>query len=226
MSTGLIIVIVVVVVVVVALIGVAVAMPQMRSRRLQQQFGPEYERTVAQHDGNTKAAEQELSERVKRTRELDLHPLDPAQQERYLARWTALQEQFVDAPGKAVIDADHLLTEVLRERGYPDDDQDVALSVDHTRALEGYRVSRNAAERAGQGSATTEELRDAFVRARESFDELVRDGSGSGGEVRDDRDVRDDPSNTDDTETDYTTQAPRPAVPAGEPVNGTTERTN
>ena len=179
MSTGLIIVIVVVVVVVVALIGVAVAMPQMRSRRLQQQFGPEYERTVAQHDGNTKAAEQELSERVKRTRELDLHPLDPAQQERYLARWTALQEQFVDAPGKAVIDADHLLTEVLRERGYPDDDQDVALSVDHTRALEGYRVSRNAAERAGQGSATTEELRDAFVRARETFDELVRDDSGS-----------------------------------------------
>jgi hypothetical protein len=199
MSTGLIILIVVVVVVVAA-IGVAVAMPQMRSRRLQQQFGPEYQRTVSEHDGDTREAERELSERVKRTRELDLHPLDAAQQERYLARWTTLQEQFVDAPGKAVIDADHLLTEVLRERGYPDDDQYTALSVRHNRALEGYRVSRSAAERAADGSASTEELRDAFVRARETFDELVRDGSGS----------KVQPVNE----------------PVNEPVNGTTERTN
>jgi hypothetical protein len=236
MSTGLIIVIVVVVVVVVALIGVTVAMPQIRSRRLQQQFGPEYERTVAQHDGDTKEAEHELSERVKRTRELDLHPLDPAQRERYLARWTALQEQFVDAPGKAVIDADHLLTEVLRERGYPDDDQDTALSVHHTRALDGYRVSRNAAERAGQGSATTEELRDAFVRARETFDQLVRDDGGQDGRTADRTEARDtakdtstDTTGTDtttDTDTGDTTGTDAPAVPAGEPVNGTTERTN
>ena len=221
MSTGLIIVIVVVAVVVVALVGIAVAMPQMRSRRLQQQFGPEYERAVAQHDGDTKEAERELSERVKRTGELDLHPLDPARQERYLARWTALQEQFVDAPGKAVIDADHLLTEVLRERGYPDDDQDIALSVHHTRALEGYRVSRSAAERAGQGAATTEELRDAFVRARETFDELVRDDSGPS-----DRTTRPSPSATPRTDTTDTRDAPSPAAPVGEPVNGTTERTD
>ena len=175
MSTSLIIVIVVVAVVVVALVGVAVALPQMRSKRLQQQFGPEYERAVAQHDGDAKAAERELSERVKRTDELDLHPLDPARQERYLAQWTTLQEQFVDAPGKALIDADRLLTEVLRERGYPEEDQDTALSVHHTGVLDGYRASRSAAERAAAGSATTEELRDAFVRARETFDELVRD---------------------------------------------------
>ncbi|MFC1420319.1 hypothetical protein [Streptacidiphilus cavernicola] len=179
MSTGLIIVIVVVAVVVVALIGVAVAMPQLRSRRLQQQFGPEYERAVAQHDGDAKEAERELSERVKRTGELELHPLDPAQRERYLARWTALQEQFVDAPGKAVIDADRLLTELLRERGYPEDDQEFALSVHHAGSLDGYRVSRSAADRAAAGSATTEDLRDAFVRARETFDELVTEGTGT-----------------------------------------------
>ena len=207
MSTGVIILIVVVVVVVVAAIGVAVAMPRMRSRRLQQQFGPEYDRTVSEHNGDSKEAERELSERVKRTNELDLRPLDAAQQERYLAQWTTLQEQFVDAPGKAVIDADHLLTEVLRDRGYPDDDQYAALSVQHNRALEGYRVSRSAAQRAADGSATTEELRDAFVRARETFDELVRDDSGSSDVV----------DNATDTDTD---------VPAGEPVNGTTERTN
>lgn len=181
MSTGLIILIVVVVVVVAALVGVAVMLPQMRSRRLQQQFGPEYERAVSQHDGDTKEAERELAERVKRADELDLRPLEPAQQERYLAHWTTLQEQFVDAPGKAVVDADRLLTEVLRERGYPDgDEQTAALSVHHASALAGYRASRNAAEQAERGDATTEQLRDAFVRARETFDELVRDDSGSG----------------------------------------------
>jgi hypothetical protein len=214
MSTGLIILIVVVVVVVVAAIGAAVAMPQMRSRRLQQQFGPEYQRTVSEHDGDTKEAERELADRVKRTHDLDLHPLDAAQQERYLAQWTTLQEQFVDAPGKAVIDADQLLTEVLRDRGYPDDDQYTALSVEHNHALEGYRVSRSAAQRAGDGSATTEELRDAFVRARETFDELVRDGSGSGR-----------PAEQAQQQAQQNAQTQQ-QVPAGEPVNGTTERTN
>jgi len=201
MSTGVIILIVVLAVVVVALAVTALALPRMRSRRLQQQFGPEYERAVSAHDGNAKEAERELSERVKRTRELDLRPLEPAQQERYLARWTTLQEQFVDAPAKAVVDADQLLTEVLRERGYPDDDQYTALSVHHARALEGYRVSRAAAERATKGDATTEELRDAFVRARETFDELVREGGGHHG-----------PTGRQE--------------PAAQPAEGTAERTN
>ncbi|MHA6764337.1 hypothetical protein [Streptacidiphilus sp. PAMC 29251] len=222
MSTGLIIVIVVVAVVVVALIGVAVAMPQMRSRRLQQQFGPEYERTVSEHSGDTKEAERELSERVSRADELDLHPLEAAQQERYLARWTALQEQFVDAPAKAVIDADHLLTEVLRERGYPDDDQYAALSVHHARALDGYRVSRKAAERADQGDATTEELRDAFVRARETFDELVRDnGDSSTGTTTAAPTTKAAPAEA----AAATTEEPS-EQPVSEPANGTTERTN
>jgi hypothetical protein len=211
MSTGLIIVIVVVAVVVIALVGVAVVMPQMRSRRLQQQFGPEYQRAVSEHDGNAKEAERELAERVRRTGELDLRPLDAAQQERYLAHWTTLQEQFVDAPAKAVIDADLLLTEVLRERGYPDDDQYAALSVHHARAIDGYRASRNAAERAESGDATTEELRDAFVRARATFDALVRDDDSVHQGVR---------------HTSVTDSQNAVTEPVGEPAQGTTERTN
>ncbi|AVH57509.1 MULTISPECIES: hypothetical protein [Streptomyces] len=34
-------------------------------RGLKHRFGPEYDRAVADHDGDTKAAERELSERVK-----------------------------------------------------------------------------------------------------------------------------------------------------------------
>ncbi|MFC1403844.1 MULTISPECIES: hypothetical protein [Streptacidiphilus] len=177
MSTGLIIVIVVVVVAVVALAALAFMRPQQRNRRLRQQFGPEYDRELAQHDGDTRATDQVLEQRVKRAGDLDIRPLDPAQRERALAQWNTLQEQFVDSPAKAVIDADRLLGEVMRDRGFPDDDaQDdryAALSVHHARALPGYRTSRQFAERAQRGEATTEELRKAFVNARETFDQLV-----------------------------------------------------
>ena len=177
MSTGLIIVIVVVVVAVVALAATAFMRPQQRNRKLRQQFGPEYDRELAQHDGDTRATDQVLEQRVKRAGDLDIRPLDPAQRERALAQWNTLQEQFVDSPAKAVIDADQLLGEVMRDRGFPDgdsqDDRYAALSVHHARALPGYRTSQQFAERAQRGEATTEELRQAFVNARETFDQLV-----------------------------------------------------
>ncbi|MEY9835188.1 hypothetical protein [Streptacidiphilus sp. EB103A] len=177
MSTGLIIVIVVALVAVAALAAMAVMRPQQRNRKLRQQFGPEYDRELAQHDGDIRATDQVLEERVKRAGDLDIRSLDAAQRERALARWTTLQEQFVDSPAKAVIDADHLLGEVLRDRGFPAadsyDEQYAALSVHHAPALPGYRATQQAAERAQRGEATTEELRQAFVNARETFDQLM-----------------------------------------------------
>ncbi|MBC3839263.1 hypothetical protein GXW82_00835 [Streptacidiphilus sp. 4-A2] len=96
MSAG---VIVVVVVVVLAVLGVAALLrPGRCGRRLREQFGPEYDRVVAQHNGDNRAAEQELQVRVERVERLDIRPLDAAQRERYLADWTGLQEQFVDEP--------------------------------------------------------------------------------------------------------------------------------
>lgn len=178
MSTLVTILIVALMLGVIAAAGAVILLPKLRSRRLQQQFGPEYQRALAQHDGDAGEAERELAERVRQVGELDLHPLDPADRERYLARWAGLQEQFVDAPGKSVIDADRLLTEVLRERGYPEGDQSAALSVHHAGALAGYRASRDAAARAEHGDTTTEQLRDAFVRARGTFDELVQESGG------------------------------------------------
>lgn len=178
MSTGVIIVIVVVAVVVIALIALAMRRPQARSRRLKEQFGPEYERTVSRHDGDAKEAEGELGDRITRSQDLDIRPLDDAQREYFLAQWATLQELFVDDPAKAIIDADQLLTSVLHERGYPDEDQYDALSVHHANALPGYRASRNAAQRAPSADASTEELRDAFVHARKTFDSLVLDDQG------------------------------------------------
>ncbi|WP_042399273.1 hypothetical protein [Streptacidiphilus carbonis] len=192
MSTGLIIVIVVVVIVVVALAAMAAMRPQQRNRKLRQQFGPEYERELAQHNGDTKATDQVLEQRTKRAKDLDVRPLDAAQRERALAQWTTLQEQFVDSPAKAVIDADHLLDEVLRDRGFPaggangsggtdgtDEDRYAVLSVHNAAALPGYRSARQAAERAQRGEATTEELRQAFVNARETLDHLIGGGASA-----------------------------------------------
>jgi flagellar biosynthesis/type III secretory pathway M-ring protein FliF/YscJ len=94
------------------------ALAARRRRGLKETFGPEYERTVA--DAPTRReAEAELAERQKRREELDVEPLSPEARKRYSAEWHRVQEHFVDDPGEAVGEADRLIQEVMRERGYP-----------------------------------------------------------------------------------------------------------
>lgn len=176
MSTGVIITIVVAVVIVAALVAVALRGPQANSRRLKKQFGPEYDRVVRRHGGDAKEAERELSDRVTRSQGLDIRPLDATRREYYQAQWAQQQVLFVDDPAQAVLTADTLLTSVLRERGYPGEDPYDALSVYHLDALPGYRASRGGAQLARAADPSTEELREAFVRARGTFDSLVLDG--------------------------------------------------
>ena len=82
MNTGLLIAILVILVIVVV---AAVLWGQRRSTdRLQQQFGPEYQRTVARA-GDQRSAEADLSGRQQRRRELDIVALEPAVREHVLA---------------------------------------------------------------------------------------------------------------------------------------------
>jgi hypothetical protein len=186
MSTGMIITLIVIVAVVVV---AAAALMFLRSRgahgggSLRRRFGPEYDRAVERHDGDTKAAERELTERVQRHGDLRERPLEPAQREQYEARWTAAQERFVDEPREAVAEADRLLAELAGARGFPDgtqyEEQVAALSVHHPRHVQGYRhVHRVAHARAGAdaGGPDTEEMRAAMVEARALFEDLVRPG--------------------------------------------------
>ncbi|MEU9480627.1 hypothetical protein [Streptomyces sp. NPDC048191] len=184
MSTGMIVLIVVVAVVVVC--AATALILRGRGRRggpgLKRRFGPEYERAVALHDGDTKAAERELAERVERHGELRERPLDAAGREQYEARWTAVQEHFVDSPRQAVAEADRLLAELAVARGYPDgghyEDQLSALSVHHADHVDGYRQVHRVA-RVGAGDALTEtgsgteEMRAALIGARALFDDLA-----------------------------------------------------
>lgn len=70
-------------------------------RGLKRRFGPEYECAVARQDGDVRAAERELGERVRRHGSLQEQPLSPEVREHYVAQWDAVQEQFVDSPQKA-----------------------------------------------------------------------------------------------------------------------------
>ena len=114
MSAGTIVAIVVVVIIVAALI--AVGSLAARRRRLQQRFGPEYDRAVESSDSRLKA-EAELAEREKRVKGLDLRPIEPAARASYLAQWTTIQEQFVDSPTDALTGAQALITTVMADRG-------------------------------------------------------------------------------------------------------------
>ncbi|MFJ4919451.1 hypothetical protein [Streptomyces sp. NPDC088725] len=177
MSTVLIVIGLLVVLVIIAGVVQYAGPGKGRGRTgLKHRFGPEYDRVVARHDGDTKAAEQELSERVRLHEDLHLQDLSAEKRDQYLAQWTALQERFVEAPHEAVAEADHLVARVAEERGYPGgthhDDQLNALSVEHAHQVDGYRRVHHAASSEGR-DASTEELREAMIGARELFERLV-----------------------------------------------------
>jgi FtsZ-interacting cell division protein ZipA len=162
---------------------------------LKRRFGPEYDRVVTRHDGDTKAAEHELTGRVQRHGDLKPQALSEEKREQYVAQWAGLQERFVDSPREAVAEAEQLLARLAGERGYPDgaqyDDQLEALSVHHAHQVDGYRRVHHAVSEDGR-SASTEELREAMVGARELFEQLILahprdDGQGrpgSAGRIR------------------------------------------
>ncbi|MFJ1607989.1 hypothetical protein ACIOHS_32095 [Streptomyces sp. NPDC088253] len=169
-----------VVVIAVLVIGLATLLYTGRGRArgsggrgLKRRFGPEYERAVARQNGDVRAAERELGERVRRHGSLREQPLPPEIREQYVAQWGAVQEQFAGSPQKAVIEADALLARLAGDRGFPDgeqfDEQLAALSVHHAYFVQGYR-SMHAAARDQSG---TEEMREAMVEARSLFQALV-----------------------------------------------------
>jgi hypothetical protein len=146
-----------------------------RSARLQDTFGAEYDRTVA--DAPTRReAEADLADREKRHKDFELRPLQPQARERYIDQWRQTQERFVDDPEAAVGQADELIQEVMRERGYPVEDFDrraADLSVDHPDVISNYRAAHATAIANERGKASTEDLRNAVIHYRVLFSELL-----------------------------------------------------
>jgi hypothetical protein len=181
MSTLVVVIIVIVVVVVVGLIALLVRREQQR-RHLRENFGPEYERTL-QDQESPRAADRELAAREKRHAALDIKPLSSESQRRFTERWALVQAQFVDQPTAAVSDADRLLIEVMAERGYPTEgyEQQLSdLSVKHSRTLKHYRAAHETMHGQETTQSSTEDLRDAMVRYRTVFEDLLTEGGDSG----------------------------------------------
>jgi hypothetical protein len=179
-------VLLIVVLVVVVLVAVAV-MRRRRTENLRGRFGPEYDRAVEASD-DRRNAEQNLLDRARRRDQLDIRPLPEAARARYSEQWRGIQERFIDDPAGSVGAAHTLLDQVMAERGYPTKDfeeQADLVSVDHPRVVENYRAAYGVYTRQRDGSASTEDLRDALVRYRSLFEELLHpEGAGTDG-VRD-----------------------------------------
>jgi hypothetical protein len=146
-----------------------------RSHELRERFGPEYERTVDQH-GTRREAERELEARAERVEKLHIRELAADESTRYADDWRAVQSHFVDDPELAIGEADHLVADVMRARGYPIGEFEQRaddVSVDHPRVVENYRAGHAIAGRAARGEASTEDLRQAMVHYRALFDELI-----------------------------------------------------
>jgi hypothetical protein len=168
-------VLIAVAVVVVLAVIVWQALARRRTGRLQEQFGPEYNRMVTDADSK-RDAEAELKAREERRQELEIRPLSQAAHDRYVETWQSVQSQFVDDPRGAVARADDLIQSVMAERGYPVEDFDqraADISVDHPRVVENYREGHRLAQTSADGGDSTENLRQAMRHYRALFDELV-----------------------------------------------------
>jgi hypothetical protein len=169
------------VVVILLIVAIAAWARSRRRRGLHERFGSEYDRTVDSADSRRKA-ERDLRQREAEHEQLDIRPLSEAARERYEEQWKDVQMRFVDRPQVAVADADDMLTQVMRERGYPVDDfesKSRLVSVDHPDVVENYRNGHRIYTKTVEGSVSTEELRQAVVSYRALFEELVQDNGHS-----------------------------------------------
>lgn len=181
-SISTITIVVIVAAVIVAAVLAIGLMTVLRRRRLQQRFGPEYDRLVGNRDSKLQA-ESELTRRERRVHRLDIQPLTGSSRASYVLQWAGIQEQFVDTPADAVASSQRLVNAVMSELGYPADDQDqllADLSVDHAAALDQYRAAQSTSESSTAGAASTEDLRLAMINYRALFHDLTSETAGAG----------------------------------------------
>lgn len=165
----------VIAVIAIAALAAWMYLERRRSARLRGKFGPEYERAVRE-EGDRRKAESRLEKVEHRVQKFRIRDLSEEERRHFAGAWRDDQARFVDDPKGAVVEADRLITEVMRTRGYPmsEFDQRAAdLSADHPHVVENYRAAHAIAERHQRGLASTEDLRMAMVHYRKLFDDLV-----------------------------------------------------
>jgi hypothetical protein len=152
----------------------------MMSRRrkslglMQERYGTVYDAKAG--EVGARKASSELHALEKRFRKAEIQDLSAADRDRYAELWRSIQARFVDDPSASVSEADKLVAEVMRVRGYPvaDHEQRLAdVAVGHPNLLDHYREACAIARQVEAGSLGTEESRQAIVHYRALFEELV-----------------------------------------------------
>src|SRR6185437_15055817 len=118
--------------------------------------------------------------RARRVDRFSFHPLSEVDRARFAASWSGIQGQFIDDPAGAAVQANQLIKEVMRARGYPSDDFDqrvADLSVDHAAVVQHYRAARALSAPGRNGAIHTEDLRQAVVHYRALFADLLSEPS-------------------------------------------------
>jgi hypothetical protein len=182
MQTTQTVIVLAVVLALIALIALAfwIWSQQRRRKELQERFGPEYDAEI-RRVGDRGRAEKELETRQERVEKLNIRPLADADRTRFADAWQAAQARFVDDPSGALLEADRLVTEVMRTRGYPmaEFDQRAAdISVDHPQVIERFRAAHAIAGEADHGEASTDEMRQGLLHYRALFEELLESPAG------------------------------------------------
>ncbi|MDQ3004523.1 MAG: hypothetical protein M3R47_03960 [Chloroflexota bacterium] len=173
-NTTVIILAVIVAFVIGGLLGMLLNRRQ-RTKRLQDKFGPEYERTVSEI-GDARQAENDLEARLDHVRTLDIRPLSADEIDRFTSDWQMTQAEFVDEPLTAMQKSDRLIREVMKAKGYPVEDfeQRVAdISVDYPKLVADYRGLHLIALKGADEEVSTEEMRQAMIHGRALFENLV-----------------------------------------------------
>lgn len=183
-TTG--IVIIICAAIVIAVLAIVFAR-RRRSQQLRSHFGPEYQHAVREYGGQSKA-EEALLARQKRREKLHIHSLSDVEKEHFSSQWHDVQARFVDDPDGSIHQADTLVSDVMKARGYPMaefEHRAEDLSVDHPMVVKNYRAAHEIALRQEHGEASTEDLRQGLVYYRDLFDDLLESHPvGSRGERR------------------------------------------
>jgi hypothetical protein len=162
-------------VVVILAIAFALAARRSKTQQLREHFGSEYDRAV-RTTGSRTAAEDQLVARAEEAKTFEIRALTPSERDRFVADWKKIEANFVERPTTAVVEADELMTAVMRTRGYPMADFEKyaeLLSVKHPRVVEHYRAGHAIIDTHSRGAAPTEDLRQAMLHYRALFDDLI-----------------------------------------------------
>jgi hypothetical protein len=104
--------------------------------------------------------------------------LSPEARVRFIERWRMVQSRFVDQPIEAVEEADLLVRELIRERGYPLDSfvsDPNLVSADYPELVTNFRAASEIQLRNRHRRAGPIELRQAVVHYRAMLRDLLQE---------------------------------------------------